>query len=132
MPAAQQLVPVNSSASNIEFFPYEAAQLTPEVITTLSSYNLSSFNVTNADIFALGDASAATANRKRSEAVCKYLPGDREWPSSLTWALFDLFLGSGALIKSVPAAAVCYADWPQYDSAQCDAVTANWTDAVWG
>lgn len=132
MPLASQNLPKNSSTFGVDWFEYEAAQLTPEVIESLASYNLSQFDVNNASIFGFAQIDVAAApNQKRTEAACKYMPGDAAWPSPLTWTLLDLLLGSNALITGSPAAAVCYASWPQYDQAQCDEITANWTDADW-
>jgi hypothetical protein len=53
------------------------------------------------------------------------MPGDEEWPSALTWEIFDLLLG-GSLIKATPLAAYCYPDWPEYDADKCSEITANW------
>ncbi|KAJ5816337.1 FAD linked oxidase N-terminal [Penicillium robsamsonii] len=59
---------------------------------------------------------------------CKVFPGDRNWPSQSTWSILDNLLG-GALIKTVPIAAVCYSSWPEYDSAKCEKITAQWNDS---
>lgn len=106
-----------------DYFGFEAAQLTSDVIA-----NLTSLNLTDASIFDFAEGSAASKKRSlcTRNSLCKVLPGDKDWPSTIQWLLLDLLTG-GALVKGVPSAAVCYPDWPQYDAAKCADVTANWT-----
>lgn len=42
------------------------------------------------------------------------------------WEEFDLLLGQGSLIKTVPYGSPCYDDYGNYDEARCDWLTANW------
>ena len=65
---------------------------------------------------------STTAGRN---ATCKVFPGDAEWPSADTWSQFNQTL-NGSLIQTVPLAASCYSDWPEYNTEQCDAITAAW------
>ncbi len=58
---------------------------------------------------------------------CKAFPGDPSWPSQSVWNKFNSTLG-GALIKTVPLAAPCYVNWPQYNAAVCADITARWGD----
>lgn len=60
------------------------------------------------------------------EKECKYIPGDKDWPSDAEWAKFNQTLG-GALLKPLPLAAVCYSG-PQYNPAQCASLQNSWTD----
>ncbi|KAJ5970595.1 FAD linked oxidase N-terminal [Penicillium vulpinum] len=64
----------------------------------------------------------------RSILGCKVFPGDRQWPSRFAWSTLNKFLG-GALIKTVPLAASCYSSWPQYDTAECERISAQWSDS---
>ncbi|KAL0764183.1 hypothetical protein CaCOL14_013236 [Colletotrichum acutatum] len=116
---AVQAVASDAAPSGIEYFDFESSQLTADVIANLTTYNL-----TGTAAFNFGDDEAAV--EKRAARSCKVFPGDRAWPSDLTWFLLDLLLG-GALLDGVPAAAPCYKDWPQYDAAKCNEITAAWT-----
>lgn len=108
------------ASSGVGYFPYEAKQLTTEI--------LAESNVTFANLFAFGGTNNVSASN--STRGCKLLPGDKNWPSSSVWDAFDSLL-DGALIKGVPAAAVCYEDWPQYDESKCAEVQASWNDPAW-
>ncbi|KAI0002711.1 hypothetical protein F4779DRAFT_630928 [Xylariaceae sp. FL0662B] len=112
---AQQLVPVDIASSGANYFFYGAVQLTVEALANLSHYDAN-----DTRIFDFGDATNA-GERKRSSTHCKYMPGDPQWPAP---AILDLLLGD-ALIKGVPPASVCSADWPQYDEAKFAEVTSN-------
>jgi hypothetical protein len=59
------------------------------------------------------------------ERECRYIPGDKQWPSDAEWARFNDTLG-GALLKPLPLAAVCY-NGPNYDLSKCAQVTRTWT-----
>ncbi|KFA52700.1 hypothetical protein S40293_08766 [Stachybotrys chartarum IBT 40293] len=124
-PAVEQ-VETNSSASGIDYFGFEAIQLTDTAFLNLST---AIQNITDADIFSFGDADDAVL-RRRTFSSCKLHPSDRLWPSKMIWKLFNLVLG-GRLIEAVPLAAVCYPDWPQYDEARCAVVTARWNDPAY-
>ncbi|TDZ32126.1 FAD-linked oxidoreductase ZEB1 [Colletotrichum spinosum] len=116
-PAVEQVTQV--AASGIDYFTFEASQLTTNVIANLTSHNISS-----ASLFDFSEEDAVVS--KRAPRSCKAFPGDRSWPSALTWHLFDLLTGF-ALVDGVPSAAVCYKDWPQYNEAECEEVTAQWS-----
>ncbi|KAK7712510.1 hypothetical protein SLS64_004894 [Diaporthe eres] len=119
----------DNAASGVGYFAYEKSQLTPAVISNLTSYLEAQNNIdSNAAIFDFANASDASL-RKRHRG-CKAYPGSASWPSKVVWRLFDLFLG-GSLIEGVPAAAVCYPDWPQYDEAKCADLGVSWTDPAW-
>ncbi|KAH7060667.1 hypothetical protein B0J12DRAFT_340423 [Macrophomina phaseolina] len=114
---AVETVGADSTDLDEDYFPFETAQLTSAVLS-----HLTRINVTDASLFDFGNLTATT---NRSAAICRLLPADEAWPSNSEWSQFNLLLG-GSLIRSVPAAAVCYQGWPQYDAATCDSVTANW------
>jgi hypothetical protein len=113
---ASQKVPVNSSAG-APLFEWETTQLTDHAIAKL--------NRNQAALVGFGDD---TPNTTRSSGTCKTFPGDRQWPSHSTWSTLNNLL-DGALIKNVPLAASCYSSWPQYDSNECEKLTAQWTDS---
>ncbi|KAI1652288.1 FAD-binding domain-containing protein [Daldinia loculata] len=115
---AVETVEADASSSGIDYFPFESSQLTPDVITNLTNYNL-----TNVDLFNFSDTGAAV--QKRTGRVCKTYPGDRSWPVRPIWDLLNILLG-GALVEGVPTAAPCYSDWPQYDKAKCASITSQW------
>ncbi|OLN87816.1 putative FAD-linked oxidoreductase-like protein 1, partial [Colletotrichum chlorophyti] len=116
-PAVEE-VTVDAASSGIDYFNFEAAQLTTDVIANLTSYNL-----TDVNLFDFGDEQ--TAVEKRAARSCKAFPGDRAWPSSVAWFVLDVLSG-GALVDGVPAAAPCYKDWPQYNAAKCEEITSKW------
>jgi hypothetical protein len=93
-------------------FPWENAELTEAAIPK-----------SDASLFGFGD----TTSSKPSNSKCKLLPGDAAWPSQNVWERFNTTLG-GALIKTVPLAAPCYSNWPQYDAATCLHVRESWSD----
>ncbi|KAI8272682.1 FAD-linked oxidoreductase ZEB1 [Colletotrichum sp. SAR 10_98] len=115
---AAELIAANAAASGIEYLDFETSQLTDKVLANLTSYDIG-----DASVFDFGDEGDVTG--KRAARSCKVFPGDSAWPSSATLSVFDLLTGS-ALLDSVPSAAVCYKDWPQYDEAKCAEVTAQW------
>ncbi|KAJ5372669.1 hypothetical protein N7517_004675 [Penicillium concentricum] len=94
------------------------------------------FQLTDQDIAKLSQDQSAlvkfgsdgTDKTTRSTRGCKVFPGDRNWPSQSKWSVLDHLLG-GALIKTVPLAAVCYSSWPEYDIAECEKITSQWTDS---
>ncbi len=74
-----------------------------------------------------GSAGSAGPPGPAGAKQCKVFPGDAAWPSDSVWASFNASVG-GALIKTVPLAAPCYKNWPQYDAAKCAQIEANWHD----
>ncbi|OJJ48038.1 hypothetical protein ASPZODRAFT_63500 [Penicilliopsis zonata CBS 506.65] len=118
VPIAAQTVS-SSSPAGVALFPGEAVQLTAAVLSTLSA----ELGEEDASLFSFGNTSVSVEERK-----CKLLPGDADWPDDKLWETFDALLG-GALIRTVPLAAACYASWPEYNAAECDYVNANWTDS---
>ncbi|KAL1848531.1 hypothetical protein Daus18300_013584 [Diaporthe australafricana] len=127
-PAAQD-VTNTVAASGVGYFPYEKSQLTAEVISNLSSY-LATQNTSGVEAAIFDFANASDAIPRKGDRTCKSLPGDASWPSRPIWRLLGLLLG-GSLIEGVPAAAVCYPDWPQYDEAKCADLDVSWTDPAW-
>lgn len=118
---AADTVSVASSNATVPYFPDEAVQLTPDVLT-----NPTALNLTGVDMFDFGSTDDAVA--KRASAACKVFPGDKAWPSDLIWTVFDLLLG-GALIKTTPLAAPCYSGWPKVrNAAECSYITNNWSN----
>lgn len=110
------MIAANAAASGVEYLDFETSQLTDKVLANLTSYDIG-----DASVFDFGDEGDVTG--KRAARSCKVFPGDSAWPSSATWSVFGLLTGS-ALLDSVPSAAVCYKDWPQYDESKCAEVTA--------
>lgn len=107
------------STATPALFSNEVVQLTDGVLENVAA---AINNESISSLFAFDSDSTAS---KRSARACKLLPGDRLWPITLIWDIFDILLG-GALIKSSPLAAVCYPEWPEYDAAKCASITADW------
>ncbi|KAH8884410.1 isoamyl alcohol oxidase-like protein [Thozetella sp. PMI_491] len=97
-----------SSNSSVPYFDWETQQLS------------------DAQLAAAFAPTVAPAAAKGGQQ-CKVFPGDAAWPSDAVWSNFNASVG-GALIKTVPLAAPCYKNWPQYDPVKCAQVTANWHD----
>lgn len=100
-------------------FAGETVQLTDSVLASVTS------SIQNESISSLFAFASNFTSSKRSLDGCKFMPGDSLWPVDLVWNIFDDLLG-GALIKASPLAAVCYPDWPEYDTAKCATITADW------
>lgn len=103
-------------------FPGERLQLangTTANITALAPSNMTIF-----DFEREGNSLAAAI--QASARKCKTYPGDPLWPSKALWNVFEILLGDGVLIETVPYAAACYADFDSYDESQCNFITRNW------
>lgn len=80
--------------------------------------------------FALGLAATAAAKtifpRITSNATCRTLPGDADWPSSSEWSSLNTTI-EGRLIASVPLGAYCH-DLPFniYNESMCAEVKADY------
>ncbi|BAE63431.1 unnamed protein product [Aspergillus oryzae RIB40] len=118
---AETAVPSSKTAAGAPLFHSETLQSTDGVLTKLNLQN-------NTSLFAFGSNSSSSKLSLGDSGACKVFPGDSEWPSTSTWSLFDRLLG-GALIETVPLASSCFSSWPEYDSAQCNLVSNNWTDS---
>jgi hypothetical protein len=92
----------------------------PFSFTKSSGYGLS---VAVSILYAMGLSNATLVYRDGEP--CKVFPGDKEWPNDSVWASFNRTV-RGALIKTVPHAAVCHSSWPQYNAAECDYLYNNW------
>ncbi|KAE8415272.1 hypothetical protein BDV36DRAFT_311144 [Aspergillus pseudocaelatus] len=110
------------SPKSTTLFPAETVQLTNEVLADLSS-NIRNANVS--DVFKFADHYTDLTLSKKIPRSCKVMPGDVSWPSNLLWDIFDTLLGK-RLIKTVPLAAYCYSDWPEYDADKCTSITSQW------
>ena len=85
--------------------------------------NLTSLNLTSINLFEFPTVGKPKPNPKK----CKTFPGDADYPSTITWNVLDILTG-GALIKTVPLAAPCYKEWPEYNAADCGRITESWSD----
>jgi hypothetical protein len=113
-----------ASPSDVELLPSETKQLTDAVLTKLQTLDIEDLTQ-----FGFGDASSPLDRRSNESASrCKTYPGDPLWPSDDVWRLFDILSG-GALIKTVPEAAVCYDTWGVRDVDKCNNLTANYGDS---
>lgn len=113
-------VPADSTASDYDYFGYETAQLTSEVIANLTDLHLS-----NISLFDFA-TSCSSSQAKRSAPSCRAFPGSDDWPSDVVWKVFDLLLG-GALIKGTPLAAPCFNSWPELrDEETCEYIKERW------
>ncbi|GME51418.1 hypothetical protein ZTR_07060 [Neofusicoccum parvum] len=115
---AAEVVAANSTHLAVDYFPFEATQLTTNALANLTGLKLIELALFNF---------ASTTAAVNHSVTCKAFPGYSTWPSGAQWDLLNLLLGGG-LIQSVPAAAVCYQDWPQYDAGECASVTAKWNE----
>lgn len=59
--------------------------------------------------------------------TCKVFPGDAKWPSDDQWAVLNTTT-TGALIKTIPLASVCYPG-PLSNPDECSYITAQWTNS---
>ncbi|KAE8308541.1 hypothetical protein BDV41DRAFT_568109 [Aspergillus transmontanensis] len=103
-------------------FPAETVQLTNEVIAAVSS-NIRNANIS--DVFNFADPYPDSTLSKKNPRSCKVMPGDVSWPRDLLWNTLDTLLGK-RLIKTVPLAAYCYPEWPEYDADICANITSQW------
>lgn len=102
----------------------EKIQLTDDVISNLTALQLS-----NVTLFTFDDEDGddEALEKRTLFGRCKTYPGDLLYPGKLVWSLFNILLG-GALIETVPFAAVCYDDFGNFDAARCDYITRNWSN----
>ncbi|TLS22138.1 uncharacterized protein PpBr36_09786 [Pyricularia pennisetigena] len=90
----------------------------------LSRSRLDALEATNdAALFSSNDK----AKRASSSGDCKVFPGDVDYPSQEMWDQLNSLSG-GALIKTVPLAAACDPEWPQYDPVECQRIQDTWMD----
>lgn len=113
-----------ASTAAATLFPAETVQLTDEVLSSVSAV-LQNSTLSDYFNFASTDAASNSTEKRAAPKTCKLLPSDRAWPPQFVWSIFDILLG-GRLIKTVPSAAPCYEDWPEYNTAECAALTAAW------
>lgn len=59
---------------------------------------------------------------------CKFVPGDKLWPSKFAWDVLKTFVG-GRLVNPDPIGSVCYAG-DDYDAAKCAQITERWNDST--
>jgi hypothetical protein len=104
------------TATGAQFFQWETLQLTQPVLA-----NLTNMNLTDVAFFGFPTTSSAPISQY------KVFPGDAYWPSPIAWEVLNLLTG-GALIPTVPLAAPCYRDWPEYNAAACASITSQWSD----
>jgi len=117
MPAAVQSVEPDTTDASVDYFEFETAQLTPEVIANMASKGIA--NVSLFDVAAPGKLSAP-------RPPCKAYPGTPGWPSEALWRDFDMLVG-GRLVKTVPLAATCFNSWPEVkDDTRCAVVKSRW------
>lgn len=121
--AAATTVAADSSDADINYFTAETVQVTDAVIADISD----TYNDTIASLFDFGSNDTSDVS-ERSSASCKITPSDAAWPSKIVWSLFNVLLG-GRLISTVPSASPCYHNWGDYNAAECEYITGNWTDS---
>jgi hypothetical protein len=117
----------DTAVSAPSLFYNERVQLTEGVLADVS-VALQNDSVASMFAFASNSSSQSTATKRSVLHSCKLMPGDSWWPLDLIWDVFDLLLG-GNLIKTVPLASYCYPEWPQYNSAKCAEITADWLNS---
>ncbi|KAK5112178.1 hypothetical protein LTR85_011611 [Meristemomyces frigidus] len=123
--ATATLVPTNGA---VPLFHYEEQQLTTASLSDLSDteaalFSFDSINVTSENTTSYVNYTLA------SSGDCKIFPGDSAWPALSAWKVLDTLAG-GALVKTVPAASVCYFNGTsKHNDTACRALTSNWTDS---
>jgi hypothetical protein len=114
-------------AGQVPLFPYEEDQWSQELINGLSpsQRQLFAFDTQKGNLPSYGSNNTGNSSLAR----CKVNPGDSAWPKPDEWAQLNRTLG-GALLKSVPAASICYSNGTQgHDGAACSTLAANWTNS---
>ncbi|KAK3358149.1 FAD binding domain-containing protein [Lasiosphaeria hispida] len=104
-------------------FPFETLQLTDAALANMAH----SAPAVDLSMFSFKDDSKLRS--RATQAACKTYPGDPAWPTDPMWRLFDNLLG-GALIKTVPEASACYAEWGHYSASKCEELTNNWNNST--
>jgi hypothetical protein len=98
------------------YFGWETVQLTEAILANFTQLGLG-----DAGLMGFGSGS-----KPGPTAACKAFPGDASYPSPATWKLLNQTTG-GALIKTIPLAAPCYANWTEaYNPGKCADITARW------
>jgi hypothetical protein len=101
-----------ASRANGLTFDYETAQLISEDVGDFST--IAPAPVEN------GTTAVGRQSREDCREDCRAFPGAIDWPQDADWKRLNTSLG-GALLKPVPAGAVCYAG-TSYDAAKCTAL----------
>ncbi|KAI0533594.1 FAD-binding domain-containing protein [Xylaria digitata] len=70
-----------------------------------------------------GLAAGAAVERYNSTPTCKYIPGDKGWPSPKLWNRLNSTVG-GRLIATHPLAEACHGD--TFSSTECEYLKENW------
>jgi hypothetical protein len=121
---ANKLTVAPAAETVAEETPPNIYQLTDTVLANLTASQLSDI-----ELFHFDDSTdLGVVSKRASTGDCKVYPGDRRWPSRLTWGVFNLLTG-GALIETVPIGAVCYPNSGVYDATKCSNVLAQWTQS---
>lgn len=111
--------------------PQDVAAAVSEPVLPLETEILADADVEEYPLMSFGeelgeDASVLEARGTKGR-ICKVIPGDKKWPSSLSWNILKLFVG-GRLVHPDPIASVCYAG-AGYDAAKCELISTTWTDS---
>ncbi|TGJ78842.1 hypothetical protein E0Z10_g9927, partial [Xylaria hypoxylon] len=70
-----------------------------------------------------GLAVGAAVQKSSSPPTCKYIPGDKGWPSAELWNRLNSTVG-GRLIATHPLAETCHGD--TFSSTECEYLQENW------
>lgn len=89
--------------------------------------------VRNDPLFRFGDDlplsdNASTLFHEALPRACKHIPGDKAWPSKITWDALNATVG-GVLVRPSPIGKACYIDEGEYDASRCDTVKNSWSDS---
>ncbi|KAM7194560.1 FAD binding domain containing protein [Naviculisporaceae sp. PSN 640] len=107
-----------------------SSALIPLGVAHLKSQKEAAFN-----LFSFGDYKHPHTKPQNTAVskTCKTYPGDKDWPTERIWSLFNYLLGNGALIKTVPEAAICYPGWANqtaYSPSKCEGITSTWNNST--
>ncbi|RPA75167.1 FAD binding domain protein [Ascobolus immersus RN42] len=75
--------------------------------------------------FGLIETTVAIQHVLKGGKVCRYMPGDPEWPSVETWNKLNETVG-GRLIKTVALSDICYESASTYDAGKCEDIKNGW------
>jgi hypothetical protein len=104
--------------THVDPFEFEKVQLTSEHVANAETAVKSFIGIRD---------DKTQSQRADHNQSCKAFPGTPSWPGEAAWTGLNKTL-SGALLKPVPAASVCWKStvYDNYDAAQCQAISDIW------
>ncbi|KAL4976032.1 hypothetical protein BDW66DRAFT_151378 [Aspergillus desertorum] len=81
--------------------------------------------LTMCSLLIVSSAVTAVPGRPTTDSICRYLPGDAQWPSTEQWQRLNDSV-DGRLIRGKPLAGSCHGE--EYNSSTCSGLQASWTN----